>query len=125
MSASSYRDTDSSNESFESDSSSRVNVSNNSVALEERAKWMGQVAENQNSWKQTEEDNVWLKDIHEQWKILGDQLINWPLQESGSESFLKGLMHTPFVPRGFPPPPKPDSPPEVYFGYQFLYALYS
>lgn len=76
MSASSYRDTDSSNESFESDSSSRVNVSNNSVALEERAKWMGQVAENQNSWKQTEEDNVWLKDIHEQWKILGDRSVN-------------------------------------------------
>ncbi|XP_076241468.1 meiosis regulator and mRNA stability factor 1-like protein [Calliopsis andreniformis] len=116
VSASSYRDTDSSNESFESDSSSRLSISNNSITLDERAKWTKQTADNQNSWKQTKEDDVWSKDLYNHWKmsVTGDQLINWSLQESGSERFLKGLMQTPIILRGFPPPPppKPDSPSE-------------
>ena len=113
-SGSSNRDTDSSNESFESDSSSRINVSTNSVALEERVKWPEQAVEGQNSWKQTEENNLWSKGFDKHWKtpISEDQLASWTLQESGSESFLKSLMRTPVMPHGFPPPPKPDSPPE-------------
>lgn len=43
-----------------------------------------------------------------------DRLVNWSLQENGSESFLKNLIQTPIMLHGFPPaPPKPDSPPEV------------
>ncbi|KZC11840.1 Meiosis arrest female protein 1 [Dufourea novaeangliae] len=117
-SASSYRDTDSSNESFESDSSSRVNVSNHSITLEEHVKWAGQAMENQNSWKRSEENTLWSKEPDMHWKMStsDDQLINWSLQESGSESFLKSLMRTPIIPPAFPPPPpKPDSPPEVIF----------
>ncbi|XP_031832959.1 meiosis regulator and mRNA stability factor 1-like protein isoform X2 [Nomia melanderi] len=113
-SASPYRDTDSSNESFESDSSSRVNVSNNSVTLEEHVKWAGPNTESQNSWKQSDEDILWYKEP-EQWKLSAskDQLMNWSMQENGSESFLKSLMRTPIIPSAFPPPPpKPDSPPE-------------
>ncbi|CAK9817150.1 Meiosis regulator and mRNA stability factor 1 [Anthophora quadrimaculata] len=107
-STSSYRDTDSSNESFESDSSSHVNASSNSIMyeLEERAKWTEQIVENQSSWKQMDKNNLWPKKSE-------DQLVNWTLQENGSESLLKSLLRTPSVPRGFPPPPpKPDSPPE-------------
>lgn len=114
-SASSYRDTDSSNESFESDSSSHVNVSNNSTTLEQ-TNWSEQVTENQDSWKQTNKDHLWPEESSKSWKISNseDRLINWSLQENGSESFLKSLMQTPIIPRGFPPaPPKPDSPPEV------------
>ncbi|XP_029037560.1 meiosis regulator and mRNA stability factor 1 isoform X1 [Osmia bicornis bicornis] len=114
-SASSYRDTDSSNESFESDSSSRVNTLNNSVATEERAQWTGQTSENQNSWKETDENNLWVKESERSWKSSAseNQLVSWSLQENGSESFLKNLMQTSITSRGFPPPPpKPDSPPE-------------
>lgn len=114
-SASSYRDTDSSNESFESDSSSHVNVSNNSTTLEQ-TNWSEQVTENQDSWKQTNKDNLWLEESNKSWKISNseDRLINWSLQENGSESFLKSLMQTPIIPRRFAlAPPKPDSPPEV------------
>ena len=114
-SASSYRDTDSSNESFESDSSCHVNVSNNSTTLEQ-TNWSEQVTENQDSWKQTNKDNLWSEESNKSWRISNseDRLINWSLQENGSGSFLKSLMQTPIIPRGFPlAPPKPDSPPEV------------
>nr|XP_012145387.1 PREDICTED: meiosis arrest female protein 1 isoform X2 [Megachile rotundata] len=114
-SASSYRDTDSSNESFESDSSFRINVSSNSITSEERAKWAGQTVENQSSWKQTDENNLWSKESEKSWKSSAseNQLASWSLQENGSESFIKNLMHTSIISRGFPPPPpKPDSPPE-------------
>ncbi|KAK9300350.1 hypothetical protein QLX08_006896 [Tetragonisca angustula] len=113
-SASSYRDTDSSNESFESDSSCHVNVSNNSTTLEQ-TNWSEQVTENQDSWKQTNKDNLWSEESNKSWRISNseDRLINWSLQENGSGSFLKSLMQTPIIPRGFPlAPPKPDSPPE-------------
>ncbi|XP_033320589.1 meiosis regulator and mRNA stability factor 1 isoform X3 [Bombus bifarius] len=113
-SGSSYCDTDSSNESFESDSSSRVNVSNNST-IPEQTKWIEQVSENQDSWKQTDTDNLWLKDPNKSWMTSNseDRLVNWSLQENGSESFLKNLIQTPIMLHGFPPaPPKPDSPPE-------------
>ncbi|XP_043257610.1 meiosis regulator and mRNA stability factor 1 [Colletes gigas] len=114
-SASSYRDTDSSNESFESDSSSRMNISNNSSAVKKRAKWTGQTIESQHSWKQIEKNSMWSKESDRDWKTSSseDQLVPWSLQENGSESFLKSLMRTPIMPHGFPPPPpKPDSPPE-------------
>lgn len=112
-SASSYRDTDSSNESFESDSSSHVNVSNNSTTLEQ-TNWSEQVTENQDSWKRTNKDNLWAEESNKSWKISNseDRLINWSLQDNGSESFLKSLIQTPIIPRGFPSAPKPDSPPE-------------
>ncbi|XP_076763665.1 meiosis regulator and mRNA stability factor 1-like protein isoform X3 [Xylocopa sonorina] len=104
-SASSYRDTDSSNESFESDSPSCGNISTNSATLEERAKYAKQAVERLSSWKQ----------IDKSWKTSSseDQVVNWSLQENGSENFLKSLMRTPVIPQDFlPPPPKPDSPPE-------------
>lgn len=112
-SASSYCDTDSSNESFESDSSSHVNISNNSNTLE-HAKWTEQTVDNQNFWKQTEKNNVWSEESNKSWKTSSseDRSLNWPLRESGSESFYKSLMQTPIIPCDFPAPPKPDSPPE-------------
>ncbi|XP_076293611.1 meiosis regulator and mRNA stability factor 1-like protein [Lasioglossum baleicum] len=112
-SASSHRDTDSSNESFESDSSYRVNVSINPLSCS--SKWTEQATENQISWKQSNETTLWSKESDAYWKTSTskDQLINWSLQESGSESFLKSLMRTPVIPPAFPPPPpKPDSPSE-------------
>lgn len=116
-SASSYRDTDSSNESFESDSSSRITIPNNSTMIEERAKWLEQAVENPDSWKPMDKSNAWPKESRDKsWKSspAEDQLANWSSQENGSESFLKSLMRTPIVPHTFPPPPpKPDSPPEV------------
>lgn len=113
-SASSYCDTDSSNESFESDSSSHVNISNNSNTLE-HAKWTEQIVDNQNFWKQTEKNNVWSEESNKSWKTSSseDRSLNWPLRESGSESFYKSLMQTPIIPCDFPAP-KPDSPPEVF-----------
>ncbi|OAD54921.1 Meiosis arrest female protein 1 like protein [Eufriesea mexicana] len=106
--------TDSSNESCESDSSSHINVSNNSTTLE-FAKWTEQTVESQNSWKQTDKNNLWLKESCKSWKTSSseDHLVNWSLQENGSESFLKSLMQTPIIPHNFPlAPPKPDSPSE-------------
>ncbi|XP_033336634.2 meiosis regulator and mRNA stability factor 1-like protein isoform X2 [Megalopta genalis] len=112
-SVSSYRDTDSSNESFESDTSSRVNVSNNPLSCS--LKWSEQNTEIQVPWKQCDETALWSKESDTYWKMSTskDQLIDWSLQESGSEIFLKSLMRTPIVSSTFPPPPpKPDSPPE-------------
>ncbi|XP_078035098.1 meiosis regulator and mRNA stability factor 1-like protein isoform X2 [Augochlora pura] len=115
-SASSYRDTDSSNESFESDSSSHVNVSNNPLSCS--LKWTGQNTEIHIPWKQSDETALWSKESDTYWKTStssNDQLIDWSLQESGSEIFLKSLMRTPIVSSTFPPPPpKPDSPPEEH-----------
>ncbi|XP_076160269.1 meiosis regulator and mRNA stability factor 1-like protein isoform X2 [Ptiloglossa arizonensis] len=117
-SASSNHDTDSSNESFESDFSSRVNVSNNSSTLKERAKWAGQTIDNPHSWKQTEENSLWSKESDKHWKMSPseDQLLNWTSQENEKENFFNSLKRILILPQDFPPPPpKPDSPPEVFF----------
>ncbi|KAG7210665.1 hypothetical protein KM043_012173 [Ampulex compressa] len=111
-----YRDTDSSNESFESDSSSRANVSAaNSIPLKDCKKW-GNEGDDNNSWKHSEE-NTWSKECNKHWKAkqtAEETSVNWTLSETGSESFLKSLIRTPIIQHGFPPPPpKPDSPPEA------------
>ncbi|XP_047365220.1 meiosis regulator and mRNA stability factor 1 isoform X1 [Vespa velutina] len=117
-SGSSYHDTDSSNESFESDSSSRINASSNASTLEEHGKWITHVINGHNSWKQDEDNHFWTQDCEKHWKVLTyseERSNNWPLFENNNGDFLKNLIHTPtIIQNDFPaPPPKPDSPPEV------------
>lgn len=80
-------------------------------------KWLEQHIVSLNSWKAKDERALWLKDSDKYWKNLqgsGDQSINWPMPRNGSESLLKSLIRTPIMQHNFPPPPpKPDSPPEV------------
>ncbi|XP_046838954.1 meiosis regulator and mRNA stability factor 1 isoform X1 [Vespa crabro] len=117
-SGSSYHDTDSSNESFESDSSSRINASSNASTLEEHGKWITHVINGHNSWKQDEDNHFWTQDCEKHWKVLTyseERSNNWPVFENNNGDFLKNLIHTPtIIQNDFPaPPPKPDSPPEV------------
>lgn len=113
---SSCHDTDSSNDSFESDSSYHVNVSNTLSMVDNHEKWINQLT-NINSWKVKEDKALWSENRIKHWKnltSLEERSINW--SESGSESFLKSLIRTPIMQHDFPPPPpKPDSPPEVLF----------
>lgn len=114
---SSYHDTDSSNDSFESDSSYHVNVSNTLGMVDNHEKWINQLTTNINSWKGKEDKALWSENHIKHWKNLTSleerSINNWP--ESGSESFLKSLIRTPIMQRDFlGPPPKPDSPPEVF-----------
>jgi len=113
---SSYHDTDSSNDSFESDSSYRVNVSNTFGMVDNHEKWLNQLTTNINSWKGKEDKALWSENRIKHWKnltSLEERSMNWP--ESGGESFLKSLIRTPIMQHDFSaPPPKPDSPPEVF-----------
>lgn len=124
-SGSSYHDTDSSNESFESDSSSRINASSNASTLEEHGKWITHTINGHNSWKQNEDNHFWTQDCEKHWKVLTyseERSNNWPLFENNNEDFLKSLIHTPTIMQNDfpPPPPKPDSPPEVYAIFSIL-----
>lgn len=122
---SSYHDTDSSNDSFESDSSCRANASNAlSIRVQmdhdqmDHEKWIDQLT-NINSWKTKDDKALWSEVCDKHWKNLPsseERTTNWPVSESGGESFLNSLMRTPIMQCNFPPPPpKPDSPPEVLF----------
>ncbi|XP_014599312.1 PREDICTED: meiosis arrest female protein 1 isoform X1 [Polistes canadensis] len=116
-SGSSYHDTDSSNESFESDSSSRINASSNASTLEEYGKWITHAINGHGSWKQNEDNHFWTQDCEKHWKVLThleERANNWPLFENNNEG-LKNFIHTPTIMQNDfpPPPPKPDSPPEV------------
>ncbi|XP_018313863.1 meiosis arrest female protein 1 homolog isoform X4 [Mycetomoellerius zeteki] len=116
---SSYHDTDSSNDSFESDSSCRANAPNAlGVRIQmndqmDHEKWIDQLT-NINSWRTKDDKTLWSDVSDKHWKNLPsseERTTNWP--ESGGESFLNSLMRTPIMQRNFPPPPpKPDSPPE-------------
>ncbi|XP_018346736.1 PREDICTED: meiosis arrest female protein 1 homolog isoform X3 [Trachymyrmex septentrionalis] len=119
---SSYHDTDSSNDSFESDSSYRANASNAlgiRVQMDhdqmDHEKWIDQLT-NINSWKMKDDKSLWSEVCDKHWKNLPsseERTTNWPVSESGGESFLNSLMRTPIMQCNFPPPPpKPDSPPE-------------
>lgn len=117
-SGSSHHDTDFSNESFESDSFSRKNLSSNISLLKSNGKQTGDTSKNRNSLKQNEKINLWLQECEKHWEILTDsedQLNNWPLFERENEDLLKNLKHTATIMKHHfpPPPPKPDSPPEV------------
>ncbi|XP_024889327.1 meiosis regulator and mRNA stability factor 1 isoform X3 [Temnothorax curvispinosus] len=115
--SSSYRDTDSSNDSFESDSSCRMNASNTLSAMDhDHEKWIDQLT-NINSWKAKDDKSLWPEARDKHWKNLPnseERSISWSVPaESGGESFLNSLIRTPIMQRNFPPPPpKPDSPPE-------------
>ncbi|XP_025073854.1 meiosis regulator and mRNA stability factor 1 [Pogonomyrmex barbatus] len=111
---SSYHDTDSSNDSFESDSSCRVNASNTLGIMDDHEKWIDQLT-NINSWKIKNDKGLWLEVRDKHWKNLSnseERSVNWPVPESGSETFLNSLIRTPIMRNFPPPPPKPDSPPE-------------
>ncbi|XP_011876526.1 PREDICTED: meiosis arrest female protein 1 homolog isoform X4 [Vollenhovia emeryi] len=109
----SYHDTDSSNDSFESDSSCRANIPGTLNMMDDHEKWIDQLT-SINSWKVKNDKDLWPEthtDKH--WKNLpsSDECsINWAMPKSGGESFLSSLMRTPIMQRNFPP--KPDSPPE-------------
>ncbi|EZA49569.1 Limkain-b1 [Ooceraea biroi] len=110
---SSYQDADSSNESFESDSSLRANISSVRGVMSQQEKWFDQL-EDMNSWKAQLDKIVWAENRDKHWKNLPNSEIhpiNWP--ENDNESFINNLIRTPMMQRNFPPPPpKPDSPPE-------------
>ncbi|KAL6266735.1 hypothetical protein P5V15_003571 [Pogonomyrmex californicus] len=111
---SSYHNTDSSNDSFESDSSCRVNASNTLGMMDDHEKWIDQLT-NINSWKTKNDKGLWLEVRDKHWKNLlnsEERSVNWPVPESGSETFLNSLIRTPIMRNFPPPPPKPDSPPE-------------
>ncbi|XP_012523334.1 meiosis regulator and mRNA stability factor 1 isoform X2 [Monomorium pharaonis] len=111
---SSYHDTDSSNDSFDSDSSCRVNVHNALSIMDDHEKWIDQLT-NVNSWNAKDNKAVWSETSNKHWKNLPnseERPINWPIPESGGESFLNSLIRTPIMRNFPPPPPKPDSPPE-------------
>ncbi|XP_071579394.1 meiosis regulator and mRNA stability factor 1 isoform X3 [Temnothorax nylanderi] len=115
-SMSSYHDTDSSNDSFESDSSCRVNASNTLSAMDhDHEKWIDQLT-NINSWKAKDDKSLWPEARDKHWKNLPnseERSISWSVPaESGGESFLNSLIRTPMQRNFPPPPPKPDSPPE-------------
>ena len=82
--------------------------------LDNHEKWINQLT-NSNSWKEKEDKALWSENRIKHWKNLAsseERSINWP--ESGGETFLKSLIRTPIMQHDFPPPPpKPDSPPEV------------
>lgn len=123
---SSYHDTDSSNDSFESDSSCRVNAHNTQSIMNDHEKWIEQLT-NINSWKTKDDKTLWSETRDKHWKILPnskERSTNWPVSESGGESFLNSLIRTPIMQRNFPPPPpKPDSPPEVLFKSTLIFIL--
>ncbi|XP_066603618.1 meiosis regulator and mRNA stability factor 1 isoform X2 [Prorops nasuta] len=121
-SGSSYHDTDSSNESCESDSSTRIAASS-STMLQEHGKWLTQV--NDNSWNQ--QNNLWPHDTNDHWKTLknSNDQQNWPMLETGSEILLKSLIRTPIMHCFPPPPPKPDSPPESLDQNQWKCSLWT
>ncbi|XP_025991356.1 meiosis regulator and mRNA stability factor 1 isoform X4 [Solenopsis invicta] len=113
-SISSHLDTDSSNDSFESDISCRVNVPNALSTMDDHEKWLDQLT-NVNSWKAKDDKAVWSETCDKHWKNLPNsekRSNNWPALESGGESLLNSLMRTPIMRNFPPPPPKPDSPPE-------------
>ncbi|XP_015588590.1 meiosis regulator and mRNA stability factor 1 isoform X2 [Cephus cinctus] len=112
-STSPYRDTDSSNESFESDTSSRANASNASITSEERNKWPAQSASSQNTWKQKEDTDVWEKKEETDWSNMPNTATSnkWPVLESSGECFLKSLVRAPVICKELPvPPPSPPKP---------------
>lgn len=86
--------------------------------IDDPEKWFEHVT-GINSWKTKEERTFWSKDCDKHWKNLQsieDHSINWPIAESGGESLMKSLIRTPIMRHNFPPPPpKPDSPPEVSY----------
>jgi len=108
-----YHDTDSSNESFESDSSLRINVSN-VLGMMNHEKWLDHLTDI-NSWKSKDDKILWAENRDKRWKNLpnsGIHPINW--SESNNECFINNLIRAPIMQYNFPPPPpKPDSPPEV------------
>lgn len=110
---SSYQDTDSSNESFESDTSCRINCAVN--LMDDHENWIDNLTVS--SWKTKNEKTLWPENRNKHWNNLPsmeEHSINWPFSESGGESFLSSLIRTPRLQRNFPPPPpKPDSPLEV------------
>ncbi|XP_011707517.1 PREDICTED: meiosis arrest female protein 1 isoform X2 [Wasmannia auropunctata] len=109
---SSYHDTDSSNDSFESDSSCRANAGSALGVVDEN--WIDQLT-NMSSWKAKNDKGLWPETRDKHWKNLPnseEHSINWAVSESGGESFLNSLIRTPIQRKFPPPPPKPDSPPE-------------
>lgn len=112
---SSYHDTDSSNDSFESDSSYRVNAPSALGMMDDHEKWIDQLT-NVNSWRAKDDKALWPETRDQHWKNSEEPSINWMIPESGGECFLNSLIRTPIMQRNFPPPPpKPDSPFEVLF----------
>lgn len=113
-----YRDTDSGNDSFESDTSSRMDASNESTTSEERNKWSEHVNDSSTIWKQkVAETSIWQRKSENDWSITSkshEQSNRWPVLNSNSEHFLKNLMCPSVTHKELPPPPKPDSPTEVY-----------
>lgn len=86
-------------------------------------KWFDQLADI-NSWKAKDDQIVWTENREKRWKNLpGSEIhpMNW--SESDSENFINNFIRTPMMAHSFPPPPpKPDSPPEV--SYSCVHAMH-
>ncbi|XP_043282127.1 meiosis regulator and mRNA stability factor 1 isoform X2 [Venturia canescens] len=108
--ASPYRGRDSSNDSLESEKSSRLTAANTSGTQKEREQWK----KGENAWGQNVNKVTWQTKNNDHWSIDPStseaQPHDWP-SETGRDTLLKSLKRVPVVPKSFPPP-KPDSPPE-------------
>lgn len=108
--ASPYRGRDSSNDSLQSEKSSRLGAVNTPSTQTEREEWKG----GENTWGQATEKVSWQTKNNDHWSTgptaTDVETLDWP-SETGRDTFLKSLKRVPVVPKSFPPP-KPDSPPE-------------
>lgn len=93
-------------DSFEMDSSTRLNVSSASSKHEEQSNWTCESGNS--SWKQKSDVTNWPKKNTSPWSAmsLNDNLNHqWPSMQSRGDTFLKSLMRTPVLSNEFPPPP--------------------
>lgn len=106
---------ESSNESFDSDTSARLDVSNVSLASEERSKWPPVSISRPTDWSQ-KDVNQWHQK-NTQWPAIPElqveQAHSWPVMERNGDRFLENLIHNSSANQELPPPPKPDSPTDV------------
>lgn len=91
-------------DSFEMDSSTRLNVSNASSKHEEQSNWTCESGNS--SWKQKSDIMNWPKKNTSPWSAMSlNQNQQWPTLQSRGDTFLKSLIRTPVLNNEFPPPP--------------------
>ncbi|XP_046616833.1 meiosis regulator and mRNA stability factor 1 isoform X2 [Neodiprion virginianus] len=107
------KNTESSNDSFDSDTSGRLDLSNASLNLEELSKWPPTSVNIHHDWSH-KELSQWSQKNDTQWSAVpeseAEQSHKWSAIERKDDKFLQSLIRTSPGNQELPPPPKPDSP---------------
>lgn len=108
-----HGNTESSNDSFDSDTSARLDMSNTSLTSEERGKWPPAASIRHQDWSRKDVDQ-WSQKNDDQWPAIPDLQVEhshkWPVMDRNGDRFLENLIRTSPGNQELPPPPKPDSP---------------